>query len=240
MKIVSFDIGIYNLAAIIVEQIDDKICIKDWFLFDITKESDDECNKMKHYCCNINSKNNKKCASLGKFINNNNYYCKRHRPVEGSIELNPVKKNKKDKYDLCKVNNCMIRKMDKRPELLDADYILIENQPSLKNPKIKTIQMMVFSYFSIRYHDNNKYPNIMMVSPSNKLREFKDQITETAKSKRYTQTKKLSITLTKDMISSNYSDFFENHYKKDDLADCLLQARWYIKNKLKKEIDKFY
>ena len=31
--------------------------------------------------------------------------------------------------------------------LLDVDGVVIENQPSLKNPKMKSIQMIVYSYF---------------------------------------------------------------------------------------------
>ena len=39
------------------------------------------------------------------------------------------------------------KKLHEHPFLLDVDTVAIENQPSLKNPKMKSIQMIVYSYF---------------------------------------------------------------------------------------------
>ena len=41
------------------------------------------------------------------------------------------------------------RKLNDIPELLDVDIVIIENQPSLKNPQMKSIQMILYSYFLI-------------------------------------------------------------------------------------------
>jgi len=41
------------------------------------------------------------------------------------------------------------RKLHELPQLLDVDYVVIENQPSLKNPQMKSIQMILYSYFLI-------------------------------------------------------------------------------------------
>jgi hypothetical protein len=38
-------------------------------------------------------------------------------------------------------------KLNQIPELLDVDYVYIENQPVLKNPQMKSIQMILYSYF---------------------------------------------------------------------------------------------
>ncbi len=38
-------------------------------------------------------------------------------------------------------------KLNKIPELLEVDYVYIENQPVLKNPQMKSIQMILYSYF---------------------------------------------------------------------------------------------
>jgi hypothetical protein len=38
-------------------------------------------------------------------------------------------------------------KLNAIPELLTVDYVYIENQPSLKNPQMKSIQMILYSYF---------------------------------------------------------------------------------------------
>ena len=41
------------------------------------------------------------------------------------------------------------RKLHEKPQLLDVDLVVIENQPSLKNPQMKSIQMILYSYFLI-------------------------------------------------------------------------------------------
>jgi hypothetical protein len=38
-------------------------------------------------------------------------------------------------------------KLNQVPELLEVDYVYIENQPVLKNPQMKSIQMILYSYF---------------------------------------------------------------------------------------------
>ena len=52
----------------------------------------------------------------------------------------------------------------------------------------------------------------------------------------YSERKKQSILIAKAIlieknIDTKYIDFFESHSKKDDLADSLLQAIWFIKEK---------
>ena len=119
------------------------------------------------------------------------------------------KKPKKKKYDVNVISVILFKKLD---ELMTdiarntdinsdmIDYILIENQPSLKNPKMKTIQVLVYSYFMIRTKidvvdivdtDNIDYkiddsidndtdnmittPNIQFVSALGKLKYCKDE-----------------------------------------------------------------
>jgi hypothetical protein len=41
------------------------------------------------------------------------------------------------------------RKLNEISQLLDVDLVVIENQPSLKNPQMKSIQMILYSYFLI-------------------------------------------------------------------------------------------
>ena len=42
-----------------------------------------------------------------------------------------------------------ISKLKKMPNLLNCDIVVIENQPVLKNPTMKSIQMVLYSYFLI-------------------------------------------------------------------------------------------
>ena len=161
-------------------------------------------------------------------------------------------KPKKKKYDVNVISVILFKKLDelmaditKNTDINSdmIDYILIENQPSLKNPKMKTIQVLVYSYFMIRTKidvvdtDNNdncdnmtNTPNIQFISALGKLKYCKDEEIEKMfnhlKSK-YTIRKKKGIEYCKlymgdkDIANNN---FFESNKKKDDLADSYLQA----------------
>ena len=67
-------------------------------------------------------------------------------------------------------------------------------------------------------------------------RKHQKEETETA----YAERKKASISFTQDIISNNnllleWLELFNNHKKKDDLADSFLQGRWYLRNTILKE-----
>ncbi len=68
------------------------------------------------------------------------------------------------------------KKLDEKPELLNnIDIVCIENQPTLKNPTMKTIQIILYSYFLIRGKtDNKEYPikQISFISATNKLKVY--------------------------------------------------------------------
>lgn len=114
------------------------------------------------------------------------------------------------------------------------DQILIENQIGPLAAKMKTIQGMLSQYFIMK----NNNINILFVNATNKLKKVTNQpfsLTETEDSidmdtSTYSERKKLGVsTITKLLKQSSNSnnkwiDHFMKHKKKDDLADCLLQA----------------
>jgi hypothetical protein len=172
------------------------------------------------------------------------------------------------------------RKLHELPQLLDVDYVVIENQPSLKNPQMKSIQMILYSYFLIlgkvignettkSYIDkidfcsaSNKLkiydgPVIILEEKKSRKKNVKDVeplIEETispdennielvldekkptkkkASSVKYADKKRLAIEHAKYFVekySPQYIDFFNSHKKKDDLSDSFLQGLYYIKN----------
>jgi len=110
--------------------------------------------------------------------------------------------------------------MDEIDELMLNDVVVIENQPCMRNPKMKSIQMLVYSYFVIRYNiDGKKNKKIVMMSANNKLKCYKGDtplpLTTKSKSK-YIQRKKMAIEHCKYFIKDNeiYHDFFMEHKKK--------------------------
>lgn len=113
-------------------------------------------------------------------------------------------------------------------EIRFIDRVLIENQPVQKNPTMKTIQIVVFSYFLRAKALDGTVGNIHFVSAGkkNKLAERFGFEVET-KSK-YTRAKKLSVLSVKHILEndpaiSSWTDHFVKHKKKDDLADAYLQ-----------------
>jgi len=72
------------------------------------------------------------------------------------------------------------RKLHEKSQLLDVDIVVIENQPSLKNPKMKSIQMILYSYFLILGKGIGNWDkiggyiqSIDFCSASNKLKQSK-------------------------------------------------------------------
>lgn len=241
LKICSWDVGIYNLSYCILEKDEDRpdapITILKW---DIVNLVDNESQK-------------------------------KNRPLlfqNIPIKLNAI------------------------PELLAVDYVFIENQPSLKNPQMKSIQMILYSYFLmygmtdgilIEDEEGNQVPHkikgIDFCSASNKLKVYngpaisvedirkprgKAKVATSAppkttavveegeegesivyheekeptvafnpKSKtggssiKYSDKKKLAIAHAMWFLQRQdpaYTEFFQSHKKRDDLADSFLQG----------------
>ena len=117
--------------------------------------------------------------------------------------------------------------------------ILIENQPCMKNPTMKSIQTVMYTYFCYQKHTLFPGLEVSLVSASNKLKigahvEYPETITKIKSL--YSQKKKKGIFLCdlflKESIhdTGNWYDFFTGSRKKDDLADSFLYCMWYISN----------
>ena len=108
----------------------------------------------------------------------------------------------------------------------DIDVILIENQISPIANRMNAIQGMLTQYFIMK-----NMTNIQFISAANKLKMFIGN-----KKTTYSERKKIGIDETKKLLikmdgnnieKDKIIDMFNKHKKKDDLADCFLQALWY-------------
>jgi hypothetical protein len=152
--------------------------------------------------------------------------------------LDTIGKQSANAMTMIDIGIAIRKELDKIPSMLEADYIIIENQISPIANRMKTIQGMIAQYFIM----NNK-TNIAFISSANKLKAFakpvEDNIiveentkTKTKTKTTYAERKKASVDIMLNFlendINKEFKDFFTTHKKKDDLADCFLQGVWYL------------
>ena len=110
--------------------------------------------------------------------------------------------------------------------------ICIENQPALKNPIMKTVQMILYSYFMIEGATKDKaVDQVHMINARNKLKVYKGPEVKCDIKEKYKKNKYLSVEYTKLMIlkdDKKFIDLFTESKKKDDLADAYLQGIYFI------------
>ena len=276
MIYLSWDIGIINLSYCLIEYLNDKYNIIEWENINISLEQNKniKCegflknkNKCKsnalfftlennYYCKKHKTEESieiksKKCIYPLCKRNKKYYtddmmkgYCKIHKDkYEGDYILK--EKSKRSEFEL--ISEKLVEELDSRPELLDCDNVLIENQPAIKNPKMKSIQMIIYSYFLIRGKVdkiNKKINSISFLLASNKLKIeldnkelLKINIIKKYKNK-YKQNKELSKDFCNNVLntfninnSEYWKTFFKNSKKKDDLADTILMIIYCIQKK---------
>ena len=240
MLYVGWDIGIKNLAYCIIEtnKIDDIINQKIVEL-DIINLILDE--KKDIILCSKFNKNGKKCSSRAVYRhkkNQNDVFCNRHYKQFDNVKLLSkikIKKTNANKVSLEILGKKLFIELDKNPLFIKCDNIIIENQPVLKNPKMKSIQIMLYSYFLIK---NKNINDIQLINASNKLKVYKGkleievQTTLDEIKDKYKKNKMTAIEHCRTMIKNqNESEFLEqynSHKKKDDLADAYLMCQYFI------------
>jgi hypothetical protein len=145
------------------------------------------------------------------------------------------------------------------------DYVLIENQPSNLNGIMKTIQHIIYGYFSLIKYWDKEVGNVVLVNASLKTKNHIYVINMEANAAKpgagtgagdggearnkkgfrrdkYKNNKILSIELCREYISENeqLKKRFNENKKKDDLSDACLQAVSYIRSTTKGDIKNKY
>lgn len=164
---------------------------------------------------------------------------------------------KKEIKGVCDISERIFIELDNmmgelKEKLIETiDYVLIENQPSNLNGIMKTIQHIIFCYFSLIKHWDKMVNNVVLVNASLKTKNHDyqpdiPQQTQTAldkseknskgfKREKYKLNKATSIAICRHYIQddSDLIDIFDNNKKKDDLCDACLQAVSYIRSNIK-------
>lgn len=280
MRLISFDVGIKNMAYCILDINENKneYTIIDWNIIDCStlKDSIDSIDSQ----CTELLKNKSKCKSKAKYFKNDIFVCEKHAKLSTKYfigtkeheksclnkkktkEIQDIfvnttsiqeKKNKNEmidilvthynnnkwdkivnkkqnasKIDLISIGRNLHSKLNLNEHLNNATHVIIENQISPIANRMKTIQGMIAQHF-ISLGINH----IEFVSSGNKLKEL-EKISNAKTS--YKQNKQDGIIHCNKILEQKFENrwmiHFNNSHKKDDLADCFLQAIWFIeKNK---------
>lgn len=120
-----------------------------------------------------------------------------------------------------------------------VDVVLIENQPSQKNGIMKTISVIIYTFFNMLKIQMGNVKEVRFVSPSSKLKcKWVNRLSNPV-STTYSQRKKLSVQLMKlymEVICPERIPWFQQHRKQDDISDSALFGIYYIENTLKRVI----
>ena len=139
------------------------------------------------------------------------------------------------KVDNTKIGLSLYKQLDEVLEGHHLDKILIENQIGQNAIKMKCIQGMINMYFVMRQYNIETIINYNAV---HKLKYFlKDA--KTTYNERKKKSKEITQCLCKQYYGPEMYEYYCSFKKKDDLADCLLQAIEFIR-KEKKLTDSFY
>lgn len=176
-------------------------------------------------------------------------YCILNYNAEDNSDITIIKwniiplldKNEKCKgFSLDELTKRMYEQLNKEFYSYDIDIVLLENQPVLKNPVMKSVQMILFSYFQYqKIMLNREIKLIKFINAGNKLKvgrnfnEINYNAEINAIKSKYTRNKKFAILYTNKILidrlkDSKNNEYFNKHKKKDDLADAFLQAIYYI------------
>ena len=217
MKYLSFDVGIKNLAYCSLNS-DKKIL--DWGIINLNKDPKCQCGLQK--ACTKTATYQVTDSDNGEV----KYCCSTH------VKKFTKKKKLNSNYDLFKISQILMEELNSKEDFLNHDIICIENQPALKNPTMKSIQMLLYSYFIIEGVCKDPIcSNVQMINARNKLKVYKGEPVECKFTDKYKRNKYLSVEYTKLMIlqeDQEFIDLFNESKKKDDLADAYLQGIYFI------------
>jgi len=196
-NILSWDVGIKNLAYCHLQYSNDDYKIIKWDTINLREDE---------ITCSF-----PKCKTPATVIRDNEEsYCKTHKK-NGTGRAKKIIKH--DVNDLSTNLFNILKDLDN-----NMDEILIENQPSLKNPKMKFIATVLFSYYIFTGK------NVKFISPSKKL-----TVGGSSEKLTYMITKKLGIKYCLALLNDqSLIDKIKKCKKKDDLADCFLQGFRYV------------
>uniref|UniRef100_A0A6C0CPR8 Uncharacterized protein n=1 Tax=viral metagenome TaxID=1070528 RepID=A0A6C0CPR8_9ZZZZ len=259
--IISFDVGIKNLAYCVIDNSNNEYKITHWDVANLCGEKPTCCHKTKKGICG-------KTASYN--FKQQDYYCGTHVKKVPNKQLAPdiyykiVKAKKPSKKALKQLNGVNNTNYDKE-EL--CSYV--EEHYLLKNISLKTANQLdlieigcLIAKILPDILPMNKITTVLIenqISPiANRMKTIQGMLAQffidrgitniefvsshnklkafDVKKKTYAERKKSGIEVTEKLINEKdslkeWKTLFKSHKKKDDLADSFLQGLWYLSKK---------
>ena len=220
MRVLAIDVGIANLPFCLIEQNKgEKECkILDWTLVNLLAEDETE----------------KKCITCNKFrsVNKNKdgTYCKKHSPVDAIPIIKP-----KVEYDTNLYGLKLADILENKIELYKTcDHIVIESQPALKAPKMKSFASIIYAWFLFNIVRPNlkagKTTQLGHINANTKLKVYNGPALSIPETKnKYDERKVTGIIHCREILKNNIEAIkrLDNEKKKiDDLCDSFLFAQY--------------
>jgi hypothetical protein len=206
--------------------INKRVNILEWNIMDISKIPK----------CSLCNKSSKSFVYMEKHkeANSINYYCTNH--TKSYAEKHFIKKDIKsikdsDKMDLDYLGENMYEYLEKNNHLwTNIDQVIFENQPVFKNPKMKSIQMILYSYFLHKKCVDNTGIGVLKFYSAKRKLEIKGLLIDVSNLDKteYSDRKKMSKIYTREVLKQ-LEDFINiqklnDIEKEDDLCDCFIQG----------------
>lgn len=247
MKLVSFDVGLRNLAYCVLQGTTrHNLKILNWDLIDVMAEENGIMNCYK-------------CKGIASWKRADTYSCTKHKTKEKTYTKSALtkmsltelqvlgntfkieEKNKKEyigklyehfsgiAWKRC-VKSCKAGSVVDLAPLIasslkarkaiwkNSDMIIFEQQP---DKRMMAVQAMMHMWFICQGF------NVKAVSAVHKLTNI---VTIDDSTKTYKGRKKTGIIHASALVPSEWNEFMMKHPKKDDLADCFLQGLWFMEN----------
>jgi len=228
MRVAAWDIGIRNLSICIMDNpiYNDlnKLIYKEpvfWKVINILEE-EPTCND---HGCDLPAK------WKNEYQKN---FCGRHKNRGKVIkDLEPIVIRNVKEYTPFELQVCLVKSLDKYPEICNVDYMFIENQDN-DNPHMKMMASSLFTYY-VKQAFVNKNENVLnseiyqlkyiyYISASKKTKSVPiiGEPFVSTKTTSYAKRKETSVIYCRRNVieyMNHLLGFFDSHRKKDDLSD---------------------
>jgi len=228
--VISFDVGIKNLAYCVLSLEPTGPVIYDWNIINMAGGNPT-------LTCNTTLKNqkDKKCSTKAFYTDaSGKGVCIVHsksRIASGEeLKRNLTVANVTE----VELKECLFRSLDANPLFLEPSMVLVEQQPLKGMEKIRGVGHALFDYFVLRgtLDKGKQYSVLKFIDAKNKLTIYEGPPISCHLKTQYARNKWYSVryctwAVRELPFATSYFEKFGQ--KKDDLADCFLQGLWYLK-----------